>query len=436
MTMQNIALSPVRRADILRQAAAKRRPAVRWTAGKIMLAAVLAAMLTLTAFAAVSPAIREALALAIGSFTAQSQPITGIVSTSDGIAVRPVAALSDKYLTRVYAEIQDTTGDRLGAEMEFYGGLYFPSGEEVSVGGGKVLSYDAETRTALAVFESTDTPLQDGEQIELRLTALKPYSTVRVPMPQDALQDAVLESYVPADLQAIGDVSSRKFCALRPGQTARTLAGTDTVTLSSYGFAADNKLHLQLRLSGSAYVDGSHPVLTTPLNRKTGKIIDGNMDLVYFTDDGVRYYEIIMSGMRRADVPNILIENIYGSFPVKQKIEGEWQAGFTVKMPASLSFAPDVKVGSARVTAVELSPLTLSVAAQSGGTVFCNRPAYVLLRDGTNLCITDNSIHAAWHAGAGGSKPGHSVDRWMFDQPIDPSDVVSIHLDGVTVPLQ
>ena len=46
---------------------------------------------------------------ALGSFTAQSQPITGIVTEDNGIEVRPVAALSRSGMVRVWAEVQDKT---------------------------------------------------------------------------------------------------------------------------------------------------------------------------------------------------------------------------------------------------------------------------------------------------------------------------------------
>lgn len=436
MTMQHIALAPNRRAAILRQAqSTTHRKTVRWTAGKIILAAVLAAVLTATALAAVSPAIREALARALGNFSAQSLPITGVVSENDGIEVRPVAALSDKYLTRVYAEIQDTTDDRLSAEMRLSGGLYFANGEEISIGGGTILSYDEDTRTVLAVFESTDTPLQDGEQIELRLTGLAPFATIRTPMPQDVLTDRVLEGFVPDDLQAFGSSPSKNLCALRPEQTPRTLEDTDLVTLSSYGFAADGNLHLQLRLNGGAYADGTSPVLTTPRSRTTGAVIDGDMDMICFTDNGVHYYEIIMAGMSRTEVSNIFIETIYGGFAIKQKIEGDWQAGFTVKVPSSRSLTMNTQVGAAQVTKVEVSPLTLSVIAQSdSGAVFSIHPAYVLLRDGTKLVLTESSIRSGWSYDKS-TNSGRSIDRWMFDQPIDPAAVMSINLDGVSIPL-
>ena len=88
MTMQNITLSPERRAEILQQLH-PRRTKLRWTTGRMVLAAVLAALLTFSAFAAAIPAIRAALQNALGNFAEQSQPITGIAIEDNGIEVRP-----------------------------------------------------------------------------------------------------------------------------------------------------------------------------------------------------------------------------------------------------------------------------------------------------------------------------------------------------------
>ena len=113
MTMANITLSPARRAAILQGIRPRRGHRLHWTVGRAVLAAALAVLLTFSAFAAAIPALREALQNALGSFAEQSQPITGIVTAQDGIEVRPVAALSDSGMTKVYIEIQDKTGSRL-----------------------------------------------------------------------------------------------------------------------------------------------------------------------------------------------------------------------------------------------------------------------------------------------------------------------------------
>lgn len=107
MAMANITLSPARRAEILRGIQPRRARRLHWTVGRAVLVAVLAVLLTFSAFAAAIPALREALLNALGSFTEQSQPITGIVTEDNGIEVRPVAALSNSGMVRVWAEVQD-----------------------------------------------------------------------------------------------------------------------------------------------------------------------------------------------------------------------------------------------------------------------------------------------------------------------------------------
>ena len=59
MTMANITLSPERRAQILRGVRPRRGKALCWTTGRILVAAVLAVLLTFSAFAAAVPALRK-----------------------------------------------------------------------------------------------------------------------------------------------------------------------------------------------------------------------------------------------------------------------------------------------------------------------------------------------------------------------------------------
>ena len=116
-----------------------------------VLAAVLAALVTVSAFAASIPALREALQKALGGFSAQSQTITGVSAAEDGIEVRPVAALSDSGMTLLYLEIEDRSGDRLAGGYDVDIDIQHPlDNEPVHLGThSRQISYDAETHTAL-----------------------------------------------------------------------------------------------------------------------------------------------------------------------------------------------------------------------------------------------------------------------------------------------
>ena len=159
MKLQHIALSPARRAAIMRSIE-PRHTRLRWTAARILLAATLAVLLTFSALAATVPALREALKNVLGGFSEQSQPITGITVEDNGIEIRPVAALSSSNLVRVWVEVQDKTGDCLSEDMRVDAWLDYAQDETAPVansctGGAPVVLYDKDNRTALTEIAHT-----------------------------------------------------------------------------------------------------------------------------------------------------------------------------------------------------------------------------------------------------------------------------------------
>ena len=190
MTMRNITLSPARRAEILRGIQPRRARRLHWTVGRAVLAAVLVVLLTFSAFAAAIPVLREALQNALGSFTEQSQPITGIVTEDNGIEVRPVAALSNSGMVRVWAEVQDKTGDRLSADMDVGVGFTSMLGDTAQAKGGhEIISYDEQTHTALIEVYQTGYNIGDGSTVSLEFRSFQPRENepVEVGFPREML---------------------------------------------------------------------------------------------------------------------------------------------------------------------------------------------------------------------------------------------------------
>lgn len=62
---------------------------------------------------AVSPALREQLAVFLGSFSDYVQPVDADSAVWDGIQLTPVSAIMDNHVLRVYVEAKDLKGDRL-----------------------------------------------------------------------------------------------------------------------------------------------------------------------------------------------------------------------------------------------------------------------------------------------------------------------------------
>ena len=175
MTMQYITLSPERREAILQQTRPHRKP-LRRTAARVALTAVLAALLTFSALAAAVPALREALQNALGSFAEQSQPITGVAVADDSIEVRPVAALSDSGMTKVYIEIQDKTGSRLDGSYDVGVEITHPLDDApVHLGtSSRQIRYDAESHTALCETQPPDSIAAENPTAAVRVFLLDP----------------------------------------------------------------------------------------------------------------------------------------------------------------------------------------------------------------------------------------------------------------------
>lgn len=67
---------------------------------------------------AVSPALREQLAVFLGSFSDYVQPVDADSAVWDGIQLTPVSAIMDNHVLRVYVEAKDLKGDRLAPMAE------------------------------------------------------------------------------------------------------------------------------------------------------------------------------------------------------------------------------------------------------------------------------------------------------------------------------
>jgi hypothetical protein len=125
-------------------------------------AALLAAALCLLCAAsalALSPTLRERLTAALGGFQPYMQEIDGAVCVANGIEIRVVSAVADRYMTKVYAEVRDLEGNRLNADLSVWGLITrVEQGDAGQIsgftGGGKCVGFDEETGTALLEFHT------------------------------------------------------------------------------------------------------------------------------------------------------------------------------------------------------------------------------------------------------------------------------------------
>lgn len=440
MTMQNITLSPERRAEILRSVKPHRR-ALHWTAARVTLAAVLAALLTFSALAAAVPALREALKNALGSFSQQSQPITGVTVEDNGIEVRPVAALSSSNLVRVWVEVQDKTGDRLSEDMRVGAWLEYPQDKDaIEVngwrGGAHVVYYDEASRTALIEIDNIGRPITDGTEVSVSLSSFQSSEQVAetVDFPREMLSATGLKNMT----EDMGVMLFAEHIPLVPEQTPRELEGTSYARLSSVGFGEDGKLHIQVAFLGEANHSGSTLSSHATDARDTERYLGGGRCFQY---NGQWYFDEVCD-ITPADLPYMTFSDLSGSYMLHDPVEGVWNFTITVETADEVVYHPNMQVGGARVEEIRVSEIGVSARSSSQGTVLGRRPTYAITKDGEKLYLTNNCIDSGWGTvldDNDNSLPdgyGYAHDQWTFDQPLDPTDIVLLNFDGVDVPLQ
>lgn len=121
--------------------------------GRVLLtAAVIFAMLT--SAVALSPALREYIFGAAGSFAPYVQPARSATVTADGYELRVDSVVADHYLIVAYVEIRDLEGARLRENMDVWGRFEQTKPEYSNVSsavlGGKIIRCAEDGRTALA----------------------------------------------------------------------------------------------------------------------------------------------------------------------------------------------------------------------------------------------------------------------------------------------
>ena len=436
MAMKKITLPPERRAAILRRA--QSRPhRLRRTAGRAVLAAVLVVLLTFSAFAAASPALREALQHVLGGFTEQSQPITGVAVEENGIEVRPVAALSSSGMVRVWVEVQDKTGDRLSADMYVEGGFTSMLGDATQAKvGHEIISYDEQTHTALIEVYKTGYNIADGSMVSLEFRSFQPRDSepVEVELPQEMLSKTGLKNMTPE----MGiHFYVNETLPLVPEQTPAALPGTDVFRLSSVGFGEDGKLHIQI-----AYADGFsdqdylHAPFSTPADSRDpdAVLMFGGIPFEY---NGTQYSDMAYD-ISADDLPYVTFSNLQGARYLREGATGSWQFSILVETADEVVYHPNVQIGGALVEEVRVSEIGISAWSASESVTLGYRPTFAVTKDGEKIILTDNCVDGGWGVDdmVNPTSAGHAQDQWVFDAPIDPSDIVLLNIDGVDIPLQ
>ena len=391
------------RGAVRRRAADGPAGAVKRSLRPALMAAAVCAVL-LTAAVAAAPTVWELIQTHLGERAPYAAALEG-EAVDRGVAMRPVAAMADRNLIRIYFTLRDLEGDRLDETC----GVIFRATDDPAVNGAEPLEFvgsDPATgeHTFCLVRYAQDCP----DSVTLSIQELRPGHRTF----QARWTGAELDRLVPeGTLKSAEDGQGRTY--LLPDQDPVPLDREPGVSISSMGFAEDGRLHVRftvdeaatpigdwsLTLSGGMYALGPTPV-------------EGGVDYAFPPDV-----------ITRADLADALFLLVRGEYSTQcAPLEGDW----TATVPLEPVERRALTTPSAPLSGAWLSPLSLSAdIALAPGEGFTPRSvAAVNFSDGTRLEVP----LFRW---IGTEAEGRAV--WAFDAPIELDDVVSVELNGETL---
>lgn len=407
-----------------------------------------AAVLTITALAA-APTLWQVIQTDLGSRAPYAAQVLGSCE-DQGIRIEVQAALADTRVTRLYFTVEDLTGNTLDAgttsdlilSQETDGQFDWGNGGK----GLELLSYDPEQHLATLVYSRGTADLADSPPTHIRLNAtyfIPGHRQAELALGREELSTDTLESVVTDTGAAV----------LLPNQNPMALGQDGDISISSIGFASDGSFHIRFAQEEtvSPITDDGCPFradyyLHDPEDpgrwpeQSVDDIIctavDGGWDLCLpsLTPDTLEYLDLLYL---TAD---------YSA--AGGRIEGNWEITVPVEVmdlrtaapaePLMLPYTRDGEQPYGRAHDAQLDMLTvspLSVCADFTTPEGQEEPCMlngaelsltVTLADGTVL--TPAYYDQVWSQRAGWV-------MWEFAEPIAPDEVVSVTLNGETVPL-
>ena len=350
-------------------------------------ALALCAALAVTAVAA-GPGLRTALAEHLGPFGAFLAPLTGS-STSAGIKLEVVGVLSDGASARFYLTAQDQAGGRLDGHTDAVFNL-----EGALSWGARCLAFDGESNTLLLELEAIGLP--EGNALALTGGTLVPgsYRVAAEPEPGD-------------DLETF--------------QTYETLPGLSTST----GFDGEDQYRLRVKLE-EGYSLSSRS--TAFVYFSDGSAWSTGAEQVTHLPDG---QELHLEAVTRETLNQVdriwLVTSYTGS---QNPIQGNWSLTLTTAETEGMSTPEGFSLalsGGGTAACVSVSPL--------GVVVEYTGPAAAVSDDDVCVTLADGS-RPAWGDFSGWNWGGEGAAIWRFETPVEPEDISSVTLQGVSVPME
>ena len=437
--MDRVELSPDQRARIVQAMVEepprkqRRRPPVR-----LLIAAALVCGVLTTSALALSPALRDYLAQALGSFTSYSQEPEGAAAVDDKVEVRVVSAVTDQYRMKIYIEVTDLTGERFTDEAirlnasiprkwEGGGVIAFPS----------LIAYDEEKHTALFELEQSGYHrVEEVEELELKANRITTgiYDVDTQPLPTELLSDQYLETMTLDN----GDL------VLVPEQTPAELEGegTDLFRLSSMGFAPDGTFQVIYQLSDEVVLEDEDNVLLGRSHLTFTAYVDGEVYIGETGNEGLKDYAFTWNGKQYMGTGQELpiaykdwltLSSAYGELITQralEPIEGDWDLTFQVENYPVKEVELTGAIGEwPYPTTFAISPLGAVMTGSYGIGDWGGGPFAVIYEDGTRFESFQQDSRVFF--------PDElcTLGNWEFTEPLDLDRAVAVEIGDWHIPL-
>ena len=434
--------------DRVRTASSNREKPRRHLTRRGLAALATAAVLTVTALAA-GPTLWQAIQNDLGNRASYATQVKAACE-DQGIRIEVLAALADTRVTRLYFTVQDRTGALLDADTTSDLILSQETGGQFGWGNGgkglEVLSYDPEQHLATLVYSRGTADLAGTPPTRVRLDAtyfIPGHRQAELVLDRDELPTETLES----------TVTNAGTTVLLSDQNPMVLGEDGDVSISSIGFASDGSFHIRFAQGEkvSPITDGECPFrvdyyLYNPENPERWPeqgvgdaictAVEGGWDfcLPSLTPDTLEYLDLLCLS---ADY------SVAGG-----RIEGNWAVTVPVEVmdlrtaapaePLVLPYTQNGEQPYGRTHDAQLHQFTVSPLSVCADFTTPEGQEAPCMLNGAELSLTvtmaDGTVLApAYYDEVWSQQAGWVM--WEFEDPIDPDQVVSVTLNGQTIPL-
>ena len=399
-----------------------------------IIAVAAAAALTVSALAA-GPTIWQAIQNDLGSRAPYATEVKAACE-DQGIRIEGVQALADGRMVRVYFTARDLEGERLDEATQISDTLTRTDRDIWPYGSYSVrqLSYDPDSRTCLFVLTATGrenvpedaTLCLDVERL------LGGYQSVSQRISAASEQAGITEELLPSTRTQDGST----VLLPQPELESDAAAGAP-FSIVAAGFAADGNLHVRVRPAISTA--WQNIAVSATILKDDGVGVGHDLEKVTPIDGDLDY---CLEGFGPEQLSRLTVIEMTADYSVlSEPVEGNWSLEISLQtveaehISVSLALPADqASDGSVMAERLELSPLSLTLVCDQDtmyledGTSF----RYITLEKFAPTVLLENGAVLTPSYADGNSWWA----TWTFDQPIDPEQVVSVTLNGQTIPIE